>query len=79
MGDLTPNSHSIGELIEAMQKLLAEPDVHKRPIGFVHPAPQPPEPKSTKQKSVVGVRSPISQNHDATVPSEFLIHKCLAI
>jgi ORF6N domain len=28
---------SIGELIEAMRQLLAEPEVHKRPIGFVHP------------------------------------------
>ena len=28
---------SISELIEAMQKLLAMPEAHKRPIGFVHP------------------------------------------
>jgi ORF6N domain len=28
---------SIGELIEAMRQLLAAPEVHKRPIGFVHP------------------------------------------
>ena len=28
---------SIGELIEAMRQLLAEPELHKRPIGFVHP------------------------------------------
>jgi ORF6N domain len=28
---------SIGELIEAMRRLLAAPEVHKRPIGFVHP------------------------------------------
>ncbi len=28
---------SIGELIEAMRKLLSTPEAHKRPIGFVHP------------------------------------------
>ena len=28
---------SIGELIEAIRQLLAAPEVHKRPIGFVHP------------------------------------------
>ena len=34
---VSKHDDSIGELIEAMQKLLAMPDVHKRPIGFVHP------------------------------------------
>lgn len=34
---VSKHDDSIGELIEAMQKLLAKPDVHKRPIGFVHP------------------------------------------
>jgi hypothetical protein len=49
---VSKHDDSIGELIEAMQKLLAEPEIHKRPIGFVHPAPQPPEPKSTKQQRI---------------------------
>jgi hypothetical protein len=33
---VSKHDDSIGELIEAMQKLLATPEVHKRPIGFVH-------------------------------------------
>jgi ORF6N domain len=28
---------SIAELIDSMRQLLAAPDAHKRPIGFVHP------------------------------------------
>jgi hypothetical protein len=40
---------SIGELIEAMRHLLAAPEVHKRPIGFVHPQEaSKPKPKALK-------------------------------
>jgi hypothetical protein len=39
---------SIGELIEAMRQLLAAPEVHKRPIGFVHPQ----DTAKTKAKAV---------------------------
>ena len=36
---VSKHDDSIGELIEAMQKLLAEPvPAAKQPIGFVHPA-----------------------------------------
>ena len=34
---VSKHDDSIGELIEAMQRLLATPEVHKRPIGFVIP------------------------------------------
>lgn len=34
---VSKHDDSIGELIEAMRQLLAAPEVHKRPIGFVHP------------------------------------------
>jgi ORF6N domain len=36
-GKVSKHDVSIGELIDAMQNLLAAPEVHKRPIGFVHP------------------------------------------
>ncbi len=48
---VSKHDDSIGELIEAMQKLLAMPDVHKRPIGFVHPK------QSTPGKEAKTVRS----------------------
>ncbi len=38
---VSKHDDSIGELIEAMQKLLAMPEVHQRPIGFVHPQSNP--------------------------------------
>lgn len=34
---VSKHDDSIGELIETMRQLLAEPAPHKRPIGFVHP------------------------------------------
>lgn len=34
---VSKHDDSIGELIEAMRQLLAKPEAHKRPIGFVHP------------------------------------------
>jgi ORF6N domain len=48
---VSKHDDSIGELIEAMQKLLATPEVHKRPIGFVHCEDSPkskPEPEAIK-------------------------------
>jgi ORF6N domain len=53
--EVSKHDDSIGELIEAMQKLLATPEPHKRPIGFVHSedaaktkAEPKPEPKAMK-------------------------------
>jgi hypothetical protein len=34
---VTKHDQAIGELIDSMRQLLAAPEVHKRPIGFVHP------------------------------------------
>jgi hypothetical protein len=34
---VSKHDDSIGELIEAMQQLLATPEVHHRPIGFITP------------------------------------------
>jgi hypothetical protein len=48
---VSKHDDSIGDLIEAMQQLLATPEVHKRPIGFVHSqddAKPKTEPKAIK-------------------------------
>jgi ORF6N domain len=58
-GKVSKHDASIGSLIEAMQKLLAEPvPAAKRPIGFVHPAEaSKPKPiKSTKPMSMKKAR-----------------------
>jgi ORF6N domain len=34
---VTKHDQAIGELIDSMRQLLAAPEPHKRPIGFVHP------------------------------------------
>jgi ORF6N domain len=44
---VSKHDDSIGELIQAMQQLLATPQVHKRPIGFVH-SEDSPKPKAIK-------------------------------
>lgn len=46
-GKVSKHDASIGELIEAMQSLLATPEVHKRPIGFVH-SKEGPKAKGSK-------------------------------
>jgi ORF6N domain len=48
---VSKHDDSIGELIEAMQRLLATPEVHKRSIGFITP-----EDKS-KPKAIKGAKS----------------------
>ncbi len=41
---VSKHGDSIGELIEAIRQLLATPEAHKRPIGFVHPSEMSPPP-----------------------------------
>jgi hypothetical protein len=50
---------SIGELIEAMRQLLAAPEAHKRPIGFVHPqeATKPKALKASAEKKTSAVKA----------------------
>jgi hypothetical protein len=57
---VSKHDDSIGELIEAMRQLLATPEVHKRPIGFVHSdgASKPkPKPESKAVKASKGAAS----------------------
>jgi ORF6N domain len=42
---VTKHDQAIGELIDSMRQLLAAPEAHKRPIGFVHPK-NPARPKA---------------------------------
>jgi hypothetical protein len=52
-GKVSKHDASIGELIEAMQKLLAEPaPAPKRPIGFVH-SDEVSKPKSKPESKAV--------------------------
>jgi ORF6N domain len=52
---VSKHDDSIGELIEAMQRLLATPEVHKRSIGFVH-AQDEVKPKAIKASKGVAVK-----------------------
>jgi hypothetical protein len=49
---VSKHDDSIGELIEAMRQLLATPEVHKRPIGFVH-SDEVSKPKSKPESKAV--------------------------
>ena len=55
---VSKHDDSIGELIAAMQKLLAMPEVHQRPIGFVHPqdAKDAAKPRAIKGAKAVGLK-----------------------
>jgi hypothetical protein len=52
---VSKHDDSIGELIEAMQRLLATPEVHKRPIGFITPEDKS-KPRASKSASVKKAR-----------------------
>jgi ORF6N domain len=55
---VTKHDQAISELIDSMRQLLAAPEVHKRPIGFVHPQEVSKlKPKAKAVKAAVSVKA----------------------